>query len=318
MLTIDTFVGPWAGLPVAWTDDDCFDEATYRADVTRCCEADIPGVYSGGTSGEFYAMEFDEFKQVARATVEACHACNTPAMIGCTSTYTLGVIKRAEYAAELSADAIQIALPYWMEVDEKQLVPFFQAVSSASNALPLSIYETTRAKRILTLQQHLQIKEAVPNYLMVKSNAKTLGVSKEGCQALSEIVNVFVDESLWSELGPFGARGSCSALVYWNPRIILDMWSELENRSWSKVDRWHRKISALHQFLFERFGPRGFTDTAFDRLGTNASGFLGLSLRSRGPYPSATQQDAIELRAWCKDHFPELLDLATDHCIQTS
>ena len=52
-LTRDTFTGPWAGLPVAWTDDDRFDEVTYRADVARCCQAGIPGVYTGGTTGEF-------------------------------------------------------------------------------------------------------------------------------------------------------------------------------------------------------------------------------------------------------------------------
>ena len=79
MLTRETFTGPWAGLPVAWTDDDRFDEITYRGDVTRCCRAGVPGVYSGGTTGEFYAMEFDEFQEIARATVEACHACGTPA-----------------------------------------------------------------------------------------------------------------------------------------------------------------------------------------------------------------------------------------------
>ena len=79
MLTRETFTGPWAGLPVAWTDDDRFDETTYRGDVTRCCGAGVPGVYSGGTTGEFYAMEFDEFQEIARATVEACHACGKPA-----------------------------------------------------------------------------------------------------------------------------------------------------------------------------------------------------------------------------------------------
>ncbi|MBG87811.1 MAG: hypothetical protein CMO80_13035 [Verrucomicrobiales bacterium] len=82
MLTRENFIGPWAGLPVAWTDDDRFDEATYRADVRACCQAGIPGIYTAGTTGEFYAMEFDEFQQVARATVEEAHRCDTPAMIG--------------------------------------------------------------------------------------------------------------------------------------------------------------------------------------------------------------------------------------------
>ena len=72
MLTRDNFIGPWAGLPVAWTDNDEFDESTYRRDVARCCEAGVPGIYTGGTSGEFYAQEWDEFKQIVRATVEEC------------------------------------------------------------------------------------------------------------------------------------------------------------------------------------------------------------------------------------------------------
>ena len=83
MLTRETFQGPWAGLPVAWTENDEFDEDTYRQDVTSCCRASVPGVYTGGTSGEFYAMEWDEFTAVARATVSVCREYNTPCMIGC-------------------------------------------------------------------------------------------------------------------------------------------------------------------------------------------------------------------------------------------
>ena len=82
MIGREAFVGPWAGLPVAWTDNDRFDEETYRGDVARCCEAGMPGVYTGGTTGEFYAMEFDEFQPVARATVEECRVHDKPVMIG--------------------------------------------------------------------------------------------------------------------------------------------------------------------------------------------------------------------------------------------
>lgn len=309
MLTRETFTGPWAGLPVAWTDDNLFDESTYRADVTRCCQAGVPGVYSGGTTGEFYAMEFDEFQQIARATVEACHACGKPAMIGCSSTYTLGAVRRAQYAAELGADAIQVALPFWMEMGEEQIVPFFKEVGAACGGIPISIYETTRAKRVLTLEQHRDIHSAVPNYLMVKSNADTLGVTPEGCAALSQFVNVFVGENLWNALGPQGARGSCSSMVYWNPRIILNVWREVEQRNWNAVGRWHEQIELLLRFFHHEFGPKGFTDTAYDRLGGVASGFLKTSLRSRLPYPSAGEEDVRTLRRWYQKHFPEMLQI---------
>jgi len=144
---------------------------------------------------------------------------------------------------------------------------------------------------------------------MVKANAGTVGITAEGCAELSQIVNVFVSETRWAELGPKGAVGCCSAMVYWNPRIDLALWELLRNRDWAALDRALQPISQLHGFLAEEFAPRGFTDTAFDRMGGLTTGFLRTSLKNRGPYPSATAADVALLRAWCRDHFPELLAL---------
>ena len=308
MLTRETFKGPWAGLPVAWTEDDRFDESTYRGDVARCCRAGVPGVYTGGTTGEFYAMELDEFREVVRATVEVCREHGTPVMIGCTSTYTLGSQRRAEMAVELGADAVQIALPYWMEIGETEIVPFFREASAAAADLPLSIYETTRSKRALTVAQHRNVKDAVPNYVMVKANAGTIGATAEGCRELSRFVSVFAGESRWADLGPNGVHGGCSSMVYWNPAFTLDFWARVEDRDWNSVNETHNRVQPLFDFLLHQFGGRrGFTDTAFDRLGAVACGFLTTSLRSRGPYPSVNPDDVGRLQTWCHANFPELL-----------
>ena len=309
MLTRETFLGPWAGPPVAWTDADQFDEQTYRGDVARCCDADVPGIYTAGTTGEFYAMDLDEFKAVTRATIDEAHRHGKPVMIGCTSTYTLGACRRAAFAAELGADAVQLALPFWMEVEDSQVVTVFKEVSAATEGLPMSLYDTTRAKKCPTLDQHRAIKDAVPNYLMVKANAGTLGATPEGCTALSELVNVFVGEVRWAQLGPYGAVGCCSAMVYWNPRVVSAMWESLHGRDWAALDAWRDKLAALHEFFAAEYDVRGFTDTAFDRMGGVASGFLRTSLRSRGPYVSATARDVEILREWYRAHFPEMLEL---------
>jgi 4-hydroxy-tetrahydrodipicolinate synthase len=309
MLDRNNFTGPWAGLPVAWTDDDRFDEAAYRADVARCCQANVPGVYTGGTTGEFYAMEFDEFQAVARATVEECHDRETPVMIGCSSTYTLGAQRRAEFAAELGANAIQVTIPFWMEVDPGGIEKFFREVSRASGGLPLSIYETTRCKVTLSIDQHRALHDQLSNYLMVKSNAGTLGTNPEGCRQLSKFVNVFVGESLWQELGPCGARGSCSSMVYWNPHVCLAVWHVVEQGDWESVRQQTQPVSKLFAFLHEEFGTRGYTDTAFDRLGGLASGFLQTSLQSRAPYVAVSPVDVEKLRSWYAAEFPQMLDL---------
>lgn len=142
---------------------------------------------------------------------------------------------------------------------------------------------------------------------MVKSNAGTIGASPDGCQALSEIVNVFTGEGLWEKLGPSGASGGCSSMVYWNPEVCLSLWRAVEAADWEAVRQQSQPVSKLFAFLHEEFGARGFTDTAFDRLGGLASGFLGTSMRSRGPYVSVTEGDVEKLRNWYQVNFPEML-----------
>jgi dihydrodipicolinate synthase/N-acetylneuraminate lyase len=307
MLTRENFTGPWAGLPVPWTARNTFDEETYRGDVTRCCKAGMPGVYTGGTTGEFYAVEFDEFKAITRATVEECRRHGTPSMIGCTSTHTLGAARRAAYAAEVGADAIQVAVPFWMEVPAGEVVPFFKEVAAAAPGLALSVYETRRAKIALTLEQHLGVKESVPKYLMVKANEDTLGCTPEGCRALSSMVNVFVGENLFGSLGRCGAKGCCSSVVYWGPAFILGLWKAVERADWSAVDAGCARLEQLFAFLLQQWGARGFTDTAYDRLGGHGGGFLKTGLQGRGPYPMATAADLEIYRAWCLKNFPEML-----------
>ena len=307
MISKDVLQGPWAGLPVAWNEDLSFDEEAYRTDLIRTCAAGVPGVYTAGTTGEFYAMEFDEWKIITRVTIEECRRAGTPVMIGVTSTYTLGAARRAAFAAELGADAIQVALPYWMDMDNRMILPFFKEVVEACPDIALSIYETRRTKKTLSLEQHRAVFDSTGSYLAVKSNEGTLGCSSEGCEQLSKFVNVWVGEDKFNALGPYGAIGSASALVYMNPRFILHMFDLLSKKQWNELQPLTDQVTRLIEEGLKPFAARGFTDTAFDRLMGKTSGFLTMNVRSRGTYTSPTDEDVYSLQKWVQENTPELL-----------
>jgi dihydrodipicolinate synthase/N-acetylneuraminate lyase len=156
----------------------------------------------GGTTGEFYALDADEFRAVARATIEECDSHRKPTTIGCTATHTRGVIRRVEMAVEQGATAILVALPFWVEVGDGQVVLFFQNVAAAAGGLPIVFEETVRAKKLLTVRQHQEIKDAVSSYAAVHATTDTVGTTPAGCQTLARFVNVLVHEELWSAPGP--------------------------------------------------------------------------------------------------------------------
>ena len=308
MLDRNTFVGPWAGLPTAWNDDDTFDELSYRQDVRACCEAGVAGVYTHGSTGEFYAMDIDEWQAVSRACAEECQSMGTPFMLGCTATSTRGVIRRAIEASGLGADAIQIALPFWYQMPDLLVVPFFGDVSAAVPTMAISIYETARCKKTLTLDQHRAIHEAVPNYLMVKSTTGTLGFNEDGCAALSKFVNVFTGEHDWARLGPHGVIGASSSLFYANPRYINQMWKLLRAKRYEQLGPMCSQLLALDEKALAHL-PDTYHDSAYDRLLGLLSGFLRTSMKCRGPYPSTNEVDIEKVKQWCRDNFPEFLQL---------
>ena len=174
------------------------------------------------------------------------------------------------------------------------------------------LYATLRAaagRTHLSLQLDAPISARALIALLVSKAPELHGLILGEDGELREFVNVFVGENRWGELGPRGARGSCSSMVYWNPRVILDVWSKVAQQDWQAVAEWSRRICALHEFLVNEYGPQGLTDTAYDRLGGLASGFLKTSLRSREPYPSVTDSNVIALRDWYRSHFPEMLQI---------
>jgi len=310
MLTRETFRGPWAGLPIAWTADGLFDEATYRADVERCCAAGVPGVYTGGTTGEFYALEFEEFAAVTDATIAEAKLAGTPVMIGCTSTFTRGATRRARYAQDAGADAVQLAIPFWMALADQEIIDFYTEVAAAVPGLPISVYETQRAKRALPLCVHQTLHDAIPQILMVKANESTLGDSPEGCADLSRLYNVFVGEHRICDLGPFGACGGCSSLVYMNPPFVLRMFGLLQAKDWASLRPMTDQVLRFFTEGLASVVEKGCADSAIDRALGRCLGFLSTSLQCRGPYVSCTPEDEAEIRAWLQANTPELAELA--------
>ena len=82
-LTFETCRGIWAALPMCWDEKDRFDEASYRANVERICQARPHGVYTTGSTGEFYAIDFDEFRRMVDIQAEICGEHGMLLQIGC-------------------------------------------------------------------------------------------------------------------------------------------------------------------------------------------------------------------------------------------
>jgi len=304
-LTAETLKGMWAGLPTPWTDHDQADEDALRENVRRICRAGAHGVYTHGTTGEFYAQTIEEWQLVARATVEESKALGVPSQVGCTALWTAEVVRRMTFAHSIGADAVQIAFPFWLPLTDDQAVRFLQDVTKAVPGMPIVIYNTERSRKPLTADLLSKILDAEIPVIGCK------GVrSKDELKTLAEVapsVSFFVGEYELAPLWKHGARGSYSSFVYACPRFMLRYFRLCEQAS-AEAERIAEGLTRMiYQYVVPRL-RRGMYDTAFDRTFASMTGFLtGLLLRSRPPYDSATPKDVEDCRQWCAEHLPEFI-----------
>ncbi len=295
----------WSALQVPWTPEDTFDEARYRSNVRRCCQAGVHGVYTHGTSGEFYAQDLTEWCAVASATIEECQATNTPVQIGVTDLYTKGVIRRAETAADMGADAVQVALPFWMPLTLDEAVGFFRDVACAVPGIPMVLYGTPRARTLTTIELLRRVLESgVP--LIGCKYAGSIEELPRFIQGVPEVSFLVVEPYLATAIAA-GARGSCSSYVNVCPKYMLHYYSLCEQGRFEEalgierhVQDWRREASA-------HVRARGLLDSALDRLFSRTAGFIEIDLRCRSPYQSATEEDLRIYFNICQERYPEFL-----------
>lgn len=301
----DQLTGIWAPLPVPWQRDGALDQQIYARDIAQCCSSQINGVYSGGTTGEFYIQDYDLFCEVNEVLIGTAHEHDTPVQAGCTALGTAEVRKRVRFARSLGADLIQIALPFWLELDDEEVVEFFIAVADAAGEVPLVHYDTPRAKRRISPLLYQRLCRAVPTLWGTKFGGADIFAVKQITLANPEL-KVFVGEHLLASATPMGATGSYCALALLNPGWMVEYFEACRDLRWTRAFEVQDEACRLLAML-GTLPTSGLQDSAFDRLFGRVDEFMQCPLQCQPPYRSGSEEDLECLRQWMKNNLSHLL-----------
>lgn len=310
-LTAKTLHGIWAGVTMSWDKQFGFDEKAYAENVCRTIAGKVHGVYTTGSTGEFYAIEDDEFRRMVDIEAELCGKAKMPLQIGCCADATYKTLRMLEYAAgKKEVGAAQVVLPYWLELNDRELLQFFKDMQSACPNLPLVHYNVPRAKRFLSGSDYLRILDVAPNLIGVKY---TFAGSNFGAlqTMLAQLptVSVFVGEDMLASSAQLGVRGSYSSLVDTNPKFMLDMYKKIQAGKWNDAIKMQQHANTFFNraaaFIEER--GEGTIDPVFDKGLSVAAGCIVGHQRCRAPYIGWSDETVVAMRKWLKKNYPEFV-----------
>ena len=310
-LTADDVRGIWAGITMVWDEKYRFVPDLYAQNIERIIEAQVHGIYTTGSTGEFYALEFEEFCAMVDIQAELCGKAAMSLQIGCCSDATGKTIRLLEYAAGKEAvGAAQVCLPYWMEMTDREILQFFKDIYAACPDLPLVHYNIPRSNRFLFGPDYVRLLEAAPSLIGVKfSPAGAYFSQLQMALTLTPDLSYFVGENLLVSAMQIGARGSYSSVVFTDPKFCLDMYAAAQAGRWSEAMVMQKRIACLFDALdelLEQFKEGGIDPVGDKGLGVAAGCILGHQ-RCRPPYIGWSDETILKVRSWLKEDFPDFV-----------
>ena len=159
------------------TPDGHFNEVEYRRLIEYLASNGIHGVFPFGTTGEFYAFDDDEYRNVLEVTVDAVKGRMT-VYAGANHIMTKKAIQIAGIAQRAGVDALSILTPFFISQTQEEIYTFYQTIASETD-LPIIIYNNKPKTNVTVDPETILRLSEIPNIVGVKDSTGDMTNTEE-------------------------------------------------------------------------------------------------------------------------------------------
>ena len=294
----------WVSVPTEWNEEGDFDEKTFRDEIAMLIEAGAHGLYTTGSTGEFYAMDWEEFTKVTDVFL-AETAGKIPVQVGANWFNTRDTIRRVRYARDGGADGVQICFPGWMIMTEEAYDQFLIDVYEAVPDIALIHYNIARTKKLFFGKDYARIGPRVPTLIGTKAALPLerfpdlVVQSPELCHFVGELTFPFGHQ--------LGAPGMYTSWFMMNPTLFHDYYQNCLTGQYAEAFAFTKRLAAWRSEAVDPLIAKGHQDPVLDKAFVEMAGWLPGNRRTRKPYSPLTDEEFAELRKATERTIPEFL-----------
>ena len=244
MTTPQAFEGSYTVAVTPFTDDaSAIDVSRLKGFLDWQLESGVPGIIMLGSTGEFLTLTRDERRLLVDETVRHIDG-RIPVLVGATNAFTPFAIEAAQDAAELGADGLMIAPPYYYTPTDDEVFWYYEAITDAVD-LPIMLYNnpvTTNVDMSAALVARLA--KAFPTVSYIKESSQEVERVGEVVELAGDDMVVYAGEKpVDSYL--LGAKGYVNPYGNYIPRASAGMWGLLES---GRIDEARHIDDLIHTF----------------------------------------------------------------------
>jgi len=160
-----------------YADGETVNEPVVQQLIESLIRQGVHGIFVGGTTGEVWALDDEQWQRLVRASAAACKG-RVPLYAGVSSSSTVKAVRRARMAEELGADVAVSLLPHYVPAAQSDIVRHFEALAAASS-LPVLVYQFPAIVKVsITLDTYVRLM-AIPGVIGIKDSQADVTVFRQ-------------------------------------------------------------------------------------------------------------------------------------------
>jgi 4-hydroxy-tetrahydrodipicolinate synthase len=120
------------------TDEGKVNYDMLRKLVNHFIDSGVHGLFPLGTSGEFYAFDDEEYREIIRVVKEEANG-RVPVYAGANHITTRGVVRLVKICEELKVDAVSVLTPMFISQTQDELYTYYETIAKSTD-LPIIMY----------------------------------------------------------------------------------------------------------------------------------------------------------------------------------
>lgn len=233
-------------------DRDVLDRAGLERLIEYVLAGGVHGLFLLGTTGEASALSSSLRREFVKAAVQQVNR-RVPILVGVSDTSVVESLQLARDVAELGADAIVATTPYYIPLEETELVEYVRMLDKES-PLPVVLYNMPRLTKqpfsLETLRAAMQFEKVVG----VKDSSGDMDYFKKLCDLAAERPDwslLIGSESKLAEAVKMGADGGVTGGANVAPRLLVDVYESATSGNDEQVKVLQdslRELGSIYQF----------------------------------------------------------------------
>jgi 4-hydroxy-tetrahydrodipicolinate synthase len=201
------------------------NEAALRKLVNHLIDGGVHGLFPVGSQGEFFALTFEQKKEVIRIVVNETQG-RVPIYAGTGAVTTREAIETTKMARDLGVSAVSVLTPYFVTPNQKELIEHYVTIAKAVPDLPILLYSNPDRTQVSFPVATVLELAAVDNIIGIKDSSGDMSMTGEYIR-ITRGMNFHVlagrDTLIYATLC-YGGTGSICATANVDPRVPVEIY----------------------------------------------------------------------------------------------